>query len=376
MMDQHMSDRIAHAIADDIIREKLPVGSRLPSLRELTTRHQVSYVTIHKALRKLQSERLITLRPGSGSYIAEGFNINAVNAAFSDHTLTSPRQRRIGVLLPVWVDKGGKTAVYDVIDSFCERCSSHDWRIELITPSIHEINSPVLSHKILAKHFDGFVWLTPLALHHWILEQISEQLDCMVVSERPFEKIGITTVHSDYYQLARDAVRLFTERGHRELMCFCGQYYDVWTDPYTDMMLDALRVAADEAGLKFDESCYRQVFPMPDREAEAIIRGYFADHPEKNAIFCMHNNRLPMIIAALKQHHPDLHDDAVTIVDNCYKSTPFYDDRVDGIGIYRVRYPNHLIGSAIAAVFERKWCNMLNEPEPLLNEIVPPGEKF
>ena len=239
MMYQHMSDRIAHAIADDIIREKLPVGSRLPSLRELTARHQVSYVTIHKALRKLQAERLIILRPGSGSFIAEGFNVNAVNAAFCDEVL-SPRQRRIGVLLPIWVDKGGKTAVYDVIDSFCERCSSHDWRIELITPGIHEINSPVLSHKILAKHFDGFVWLTPLALHHWILEQISEQLDCMVVSERPFEKIGITTVHPDYYQLARDAVRLFTERGHRELMCFCGQYYDVWTDPYTDMMLDAL----------------------------------------------------------------------------------------------------------------------------------------
>jgi DNA-binding LacI/PurR family transcriptional regulator len=372
----HIVNRVAQTIAEEILTDGLAAGTRLPPMRRLAERHQVSYVTMHRALKKMAESGLIGMRPGSGSFVADGFNARAINAAFKSDAPPSPRFRSIGVMLPVWVEQGGKRSVYDVLDGFCESCSQYDWRIELITPNLEEINSRILTQKILDKKFDGFVWLTPLALHHWILEQISEQVDCLVVTERPFEKIGLTTIHPDFYRLAQDTVELFIGRGHREIMCFCGQYYDVWSDPYTEMLLDAMRQAADTAGLQFDDSCFRQVFPMPDAEAEAIIRATLTEHPEKNAFFCMYNSRLPGIIRELRRLHPGLNQESLTIVDNCYKSNPFYEHAIDGLGIYRVKYPDRKIGAAIAAVFEQKWRNVLHEPIPIRNTIIPPGEKY
>ncbi len=46
-------------------------GDRLPSSRELTTRHQVSPVTVSRAIGLLSAEGLVITRPGSGTYVAE-----------------------------------------------------------------------------------------------------------------------------------------------------------------------------------------------------------------------------------------------------------------------------------------------------------------
>jgi DNA-binding transcriptional MocR family regulator len=45
-------------------------GARLPSVRELTARHQASPVTVARAIRRLVAEDLIEARPGSGTFVA------------------------------------------------------------------------------------------------------------------------------------------------------------------------------------------------------------------------------------------------------------------------------------------------------------------
>ncbi|MET0417746.1 MAG: winged helix-turn-helix domain-containing protein, partial [Actinoplanes sp.] len=46
-------------------------GTRLPTVRELTGRHQVSPVTVAEALRRLVAEGLVDTRPGRGTFVAE-----------------------------------------------------------------------------------------------------------------------------------------------------------------------------------------------------------------------------------------------------------------------------------------------------------------
>ncbi|MEU5935262.1 PLP-dependent aminotransferase family protein [Micromonospora sp. NPDC047187] len=45
-------------------------GARLPSIRELTARHQASPVTVAEAIRQLAAEGLIEARPGRGTFVA------------------------------------------------------------------------------------------------------------------------------------------------------------------------------------------------------------------------------------------------------------------------------------------------------------------
>ncbi|MDY7083757.1 MAG: PLP-dependent aminotransferase family protein [Actinomycetota bacterium] len=47
-----------------------PPGTRLPSVRELTARHQASPVTVAAAIRVLVREGLVEARPGQGTYVA------------------------------------------------------------------------------------------------------------------------------------------------------------------------------------------------------------------------------------------------------------------------------------------------------------------
>ena len=45
-------------------------GTRLPSVRELTLRHQASPVTVTEGIRRLVAEGLIEARPGKGTFVA------------------------------------------------------------------------------------------------------------------------------------------------------------------------------------------------------------------------------------------------------------------------------------------------------------------
>src|SRR3990170_3439752 len=45
-------------------------GTRLPSVRELTARHQASPVTVAEAVRQLVAQGLVEARPGKGTFVA------------------------------------------------------------------------------------------------------------------------------------------------------------------------------------------------------------------------------------------------------------------------------------------------------------------
>lgn len=60
---------MAAELRDDILRGRLPPGDKMPSERDLCERFDASRVTVRRALRLLEDERLIVRRHGSGTYV-------------------------------------------------------------------------------------------------------------------------------------------------------------------------------------------------------------------------------------------------------------------------------------------------------------------
>ena len=65
------SRRIADALRNQILKDELVAGTRLPTTRELTATWKASSGTIHNALKALAKEGLIKQHHGSGTYVAD-----------------------------------------------------------------------------------------------------------------------------------------------------------------------------------------------------------------------------------------------------------------------------------------------------------------
>ena len=63
-------ERVKHHILDGINRGEWPDGARLPSEHELRALLGVSRMTVHRALRELSSEGLVTRVRGAGTFVA------------------------------------------------------------------------------------------------------------------------------------------------------------------------------------------------------------------------------------------------------------------------------------------------------------------
>lgn len=67
--------RIAADLRADIETGRLPSGGKLPSVRDLAERYNVSRTTASKALIQLKTEGVVVTRHGSGAYVRESYPI-------------------------------------------------------------------------------------------------------------------------------------------------------------------------------------------------------------------------------------------------------------------------------------------------------------
>ena len=68
---EKVSELIARQIKDVILNGSMKPGDRLPSERELVDRFQASRISIREALKSLETSGLLTIKAGSGVFVAE-----------------------------------------------------------------------------------------------------------------------------------------------------------------------------------------------------------------------------------------------------------------------------------------------------------------
>jgi len=77
---QTLSQKIERTIENAIREKKLPVGSKLPTERELCESFGVSRTALREALRRLSARGLINIQKGSGMYVSEIKIEDAINS--------------------------------------------------------------------------------------------------------------------------------------------------------------------------------------------------------------------------------------------------------------------------------------------------------
>ncbi|GGU87368.1 GntR family transcriptional regulator [Lentzea flava] len=73
-IDRHSAQPLTVQIADDlkrrIDRDEFPVGTKFPSLRDLSRDYSVAELTVHAAVKDLQREGLLTSASGRGTFVS------------------------------------------------------------------------------------------------------------------------------------------------------------------------------------------------------------------------------------------------------------------------------------------------------------------
>lgn len=72
-------DELAHELENEIIEGRQPVGSKLPSERQLADRYGVSRPVVREALRSLVERRLVEIHPGRGAFVRGAQSSDAVS---------------------------------------------------------------------------------------------------------------------------------------------------------------------------------------------------------------------------------------------------------------------------------------------------------
>lgn len=64
-------EQISNAIRDEILKEKLKAGEKLPSVRNLARELSISILTVKKAYDELENEGFIESRQGLGTFVGK-----------------------------------------------------------------------------------------------------------------------------------------------------------------------------------------------------------------------------------------------------------------------------------------------------------------
>jgi GntR family transcriptional regulator len=140
-----------------IILKDLPPGSKIPTIEELHTQHEVSHGTVRKAMELLEREGLITRRPGLGTFVKQD------------------------VELPVWTYEKSIEEVYNVLRNLHIEPISEAWidppqRIRLIFDERNDSfdDKPVCQIKRLAisPQDDHRRMVTDIYSPAWVMEGI------------------------------------------------------------------------------------------------------------------------------------------------------------------------------------------------------------
>lgn len=249
---------LAEEIRQLVARKRLKQGDALPSERQLATMFACSHLTIRKALRLLEQEKLLHRKPSRGSYVGARPGPETgkplIGILFPDHELFYYN------IFSVLEEKLFSAGLHPVVHL------THDSRRkeELIIDFVRE---------------HGFAALlavpNPLCAEHYAALPIP--LVCFDVS---LPDIDVPHVISDDYQGAIAASRHLLSLGHSRI-AHLGCAYDHTAELRRKGLFDALR----QAGIELPGDFFRAGSPTRKWGYDAA-QALFALHSPPTALFC------------------------------------------------------------------------------------------
>lgn len=191
----------------EMLKDRLrshPNGKKLPSVRSLMKRFQVSQHTVMAALRLLESEELISRRHGSGVYRSDVNRLPTI--AFCRSNGAS-------------IETEGKE------NALLAACEKLGWKM-----SVHRFEPGQVDHFSDDIHADGFIILPEMVTFQSpLLSRLIKNNIPRVVLGRDTGSAGLDFVTGDDAGVLNELIRGLVDRGHRKLAFLVSEthFYEV-----------------------------------------------------------------------------------------------------------------------------------------------------
>ncbi len=158
--DQRLYQQLVAKMLESLDSGEYPVGSRLPSERELSERFGVGRPTVREAIIALEVQGRVEVKTGSGAYVLQDNHVNNLKRNFSPFELTEARvliEGEASALAASMITSEQLNELEGALDEMARENEQGDLTSELADRKFHKIISQATHNRILTNTIN-YLW--------------------------------------------------------------------------------------------------------------------------------------------------------------------------------------------------------------------------
>ena len=339
---------IYNRIKEQILAGEYPVGSRLPTEKELSEKYEVSVHTVRQAMALFSTEGVIRKIAGSGTFIQE--MPGKANGRMAS-------AKNIGVI--VWEQT--QHMFPKVLHAVEEEVFAHGYHNIACSTGRDPLREREIIERLVEQGIRGFI-ISPISWDECCLgnyRYILEQNIPLVIINRRAREIRATSIVVNNEIAGYLATRRLLETGHRRIGHLTSSL--MWPE-LTDSRIRGYRRALEESGVPFDE--HLVVFDRTTGSAKGLDGAMeLLSRPDRpTGVFCVNDEHVLGLFEVTSRLNLSIPEQlSVVGVDKSlevHSHLPFRLDTFD--------YPSEQVGACAA----RELLNLIENPgDPVVKTI-------
>lgn len=360
-------------IADDLINNGYPIGTKLQPLRALANNYNVSYMTVQKAIKVLQMQGALTAKPGDGIYVTgrpkpldgqvaeylENLREEIPNGHRNGaKARPAARTHSLCVIMPYWISEKGSAYIYSIIKGILAASDPHHWSVELIHNSgdetCNESSHPDFIDKIEQREPEGIIWLQPILTHQMNIMRLIDRGHKVVTTGRSFRDVPVPCVHMDYPNMAELVSEYFIAKGCRKVVYLPGYLEGQFEDLYSVEIINTFMEVMDRKGAPIPEEHICQAGYRPIHKK--IVKAFVQENPDLDGIVCFHEHILEEIEKLDREGFFSHAPRKIQMVDvsGIFNAAGHSMEHIEHMNI---EWPLENMGRAVIREFENEWLD-------------------
>ncbi|GAA1440627.1 GntR family transcriptional regulator [Leifsonia poae] len=298
-MRDSLYQQVYDRIREQIRNHDYPVGERLPSEAELLAEHEVSTITLKRALDLLRDEGYIDRKPRRGTFVVS--DVPTTGASETPKPL-------IGCIVTNFDDTFGSHIIGALLDT--ETPANVVLKRSLGDPVVEER----LIRELVASGVQGLILepssseFAPPAIFELIMRAFP-----LAILDRVFEGVPVSSVCSDNVGAAKTAAEYLITLGHTRLGLVTSSSKVSAAEDRREGFVHAHAAAHIPHRPEAEYRLMESTVPGSDVPAEqdvAALRVFLSEHPELTAFVATEHNIAVLLRAALEQEGRTVPGDA------------------------------------------------------------------
>lgn len=291
--------QIINDILHQILNGELRPGDRIPSEHELSQTYLVSSITSKNALAELADKGYIVRKKGKGSFVnslEELQRITAFSETASQRLIM--KAKTIGLVIPSM-----KTSIdQQLLNAIELELEKTDYILAVsITRESQEMESASIK-KLCDRGVSGLIiFPTEHEMYNEDIIKLNLTDFPFVLVDRYLKGIRSSCIYTNNYQVSKDAVTLFIQKGIHNIAFLSPDSHNTVTSDRINGFKDAF--FEEELPIPPDNFCMLDLsITEPAKKIDYIYR-YMINHPSIHALFCVNREITKYVVQLLTLHH-------------------------------------------------------------------------